>query len=242
MFAILIALLSGIALGACLFFFYIKPKHEKQYLEQETQLLKVLNAVAMAHDNETGNHILRTQHYVRLIAERLKKSNAYPHLTPTDIQHMFLAAPLHDLGKIGIPQSILKKTASLSEEEWAVMKTHPALGEEILATTQEIGTKNSKALKMAFDISGGHHEYWNGMGYPRGLKGTEIPLAARIMSLADNYDALVNERAYKNSWTHEEAAAEILANKAIKFDPLVVDAFLQEQDQFEKISATYQDH
>ncbi len=241
-FASLIAFLIGIGTGALLFSVYMKPKHVKQFSKKEAQLLNILNTVAMAHDIETGNHILRTQHYVRLIAERLKQSNAYPGLIPANINNMYLAASLHDIGKIGIPQHILKKVNLLSDEEWKIMKTHTTIGEEIINAIRSANPQKNDVIEFAFQIVGGHHERWDGSGYPRGLKGKEIPLAARIMALADIYDALVNERVYKKSWSHEDAMAYIVSNKGVYFDPSIVDAFLREQVPFQKISTSYKDN
>jgi response regulator RpfG family c-di-GMP phosphodiesterase len=160
-------------------------------------------------------------------------------LTPSDIERMVKAAPLHDIGKVGIPDSILRKNGPLNAEEWEVMKTHAALGEQVLRAANEDSDKSLKVLEMAIDIAGGHHEKWDGSGYPRGLAGEGIPLAARIMSLADMYDALVNERAYKEKWTHEAACEEIARHKGKIFDPAVVEAFVLEKPFFYEIAQQY---
>lgn len=154
---------------------------------------------------------------------------------------MVHAAPLHDIGKVGIPDNILKKEGSLDAEEWAVMQTHVALGERVLRAAKLEETKSAKVLDVAIDIAGSHHENWDGSGYPNGLKGQDIPLAARIMSLADMYDALVSERVYKKKWSHEEVCQEIIQNKGKRFDPAVVDAFINEQDYFSEIASRYGD-
>jgi len=208
----------------------------------EDGLLNSLNALSMVRDNETGNHILRTKNYVRALAERLRSTGVYLHeLSPKKIESIVKAAPLHDIGKVGIPDEILKKPGSLTEEEWETMKTHANLGREVLSAAKLKDAKNTHILDAAINIAGGHHENWDGSGYPLGLKGEEIPLAARLMSLADTYDALVNERVYKKRWTHDEACSEITRLKGIRFDPRIVEAFIQEKDHFLKISEMYGD-
>ncbi|MEI8401686.1 MAG: HD domain-containing phosphohydrolase [Alcaligenaceae bacterium] len=196
----------------------------------------------MARDNETGNHILRTQHYVKVLALRLRIMKQYvAELSDIDIELLFNAAPLHDLGKIGIPDAILLKPGSLTEEEWTVMKTHASIGEQVLSTARAEHELKNDVIEKAIMIAGGHHEQWNGRGYPRGLAGQQIPLPARIMSLADMYDALVSERPYKKGWTHDDAVSEILSKRDVQFDPVVVDAFLLEAENFKVIAKRYQD-
>ncbi|MBU3589340.1 HD-GYP domain-containing protein [Polynucleobacter sp. 80A-SIGWE] len=208
----------------------------------EDGMLKSLNALSMVRDNETGNHILRTKNYVRALAERLKASGVYEdQLSKKAIDYIVKAAPLHDIGKVGIPDSILKKPGSLTDEEWQTMKTHAGLGRDVLTAAKLKDAKHTHVLDAAIQIAGCHHEAWDGSGYPQGLKGEEIPLAARLMSLADTYDALVNERVYKKGWTHDEACAEIASLKGKRFDPLVVEAFMQEKENFLRISEMYSD-
>ena len=226
---------------------YFQEKLWKEHLKRssaiEDGMLLGLNALSFARDNETGNHIIRTQQYVRIIASRLKLMGCYRNELADDaIELMEKAAPLHDIGKIGIPDSILLKPGLLEDEEWRIMKTHALLGETLLTSAQTEQEYHSKVLDVAVCIAGGHHENWDGSGYPRGRKGEEIPLAARIMALADVYDALVSERIYKKNWSHEDAMADIVAQRGIRFDPLVVDAFLLEASQFQEISQHYRDN
>jgi response regulator RpfG family c-di-GMP phosphodiesterase len=205
-------------------------------------MLNSLNALSMVRDNETGNHILRTKNYVRALAERLRVSGAYPgQLSKKGIEDIVKAAPLHDIGKVGIPDTILQKPGPLTEDEWQIMKTHAALGQDVLTAAKLKDAKHTNVLDAAIKIAGCHHENWDGSGYPKGLKGEEIPLAARLMSLADTYDALISERVYKKKWTHDEACAEILSLKGKRFDPLIVEAFMQEKDHFVEISQMYSD-
>ena len=208
----------------------------------EDGMLNSLNALSMVRDNETGNHILRTKNYVRALAESLRASGVYlDELSPKKIESMVKAAPLHDIGKVGIPDEILKKPGSLTDDEWETMKTHATLGKDVLSAAKLKDAKNTHVLDAAIKIAGAHHENWDGSGYPQGLKGEEIPLPARLMSLADTYDALVNERVYKRKWSHEEACAEIISLKGRRFDPLIVDAFIQEKDHFFEIAQMYSD-
>ena len=208
----------------------------------EDGMLNSLNALSMVRDNETGNHILRTKNYVRALAERLRVSGAYTdELSKRDIENIVKAAPLHDIGKVGIPDTILKKPGSLTEEEWLIMKTHAALGQDVLTAAKLKDAKHTNVLDAAIKIAGCHHENWDGSGYPNGLKGEEIPLPARLMSLADTYDALISERVYKKQWSHDEACAEIVNLKGKRFDPLIVEAFMQEKDNFLQIAQMYKD-
>jgi response regulator RpfG family c-di-GMP phosphodiesterase len=230
-------------------YFYEKlwQKSEKLALENENKMINTLNSLALARDNETGNHIIRTQQYVKLLAIRLRKMGHYTDLiTDEFINLLFKAAPLHDLGKVGIPDKILLKPDKLTPKEWEVMKTHTLIGESVLNTagvTVEINENKEyeDVISKAIKIAGGHHEKWDGSGYPRALVKDQIPLEARIMSLADMYDALVSKRSYKEAWTHEDAVNEILYKKGTHFDPLVVDAFLLEASQFGKIAEDLKD-
>lgn len=220
----------------------LMQEHQKSAHAIENGMLDSLNALSMVRDNETGNHILRTKKYVQLIASRLRDMGMYKdELSVAAIANMTKAAPLHDIGKVGIPDNILKKKSSLTDDEWVVMKTHALLGEEVLRAAKVEDAKHTKVLDAAIDIAGGHHECWDGTGYPRGLRGNDIPLAARIMSISDMYDALVSERVYKEKWSHHDACTEIVRLKGVRFDPAVVEAFLLEQENFAKIAQVYGD-
>jgi len=209
----------------------------------ERQMLQTLNALALARDNETGNHIIRTQNYVKQLALRLRSMGyCKDQLDDKNIDLLFKSAPLHDLGKVGIPDHILHKSGRLTEEEWEIMKTHTTIGENVLSSTEDELQADGGIVKKAIEIAGGHHEKWDGTGYPRALKGEQIPLPARIMALADVYDALVSERVYKEGWSHERAIEEIVAKRGTHFDPTVVDAFIAEKDQFNAIAQRYKDN
>lgn len=214
----------------------------KKVEQTEAHFLASLNALAKARDNETGNHIIRTQEYVRALAQRLQTLGHYTDsLSKDSIDVLVRAAPLHDLGKIGIPDAILLKNGPLSSDEWTVMKTHALIGESVLDVLELERDGNSSVIAKAIKIAGGHHEKWDGTGYPRGLAGDAIPLEARIMSLADMFDALLSERPYKKAWSHDEAVVEIISKRNIQFDPLIVDAFIYEQEAFNAIAQKYRD-
>ena len=217
-------------------------EQRQRALSIEYQMLTSLNSLSLARDNETGNHILRTQRYVRALAMRLRSMGQYTNqLTGSVIENMCKAAPLHDIGKVGIPDHILLKPGKLSTEEWAVMQTHAVIGETVLGGAEMQTGHSDDVLHQAMLIAGGHHEKWNGTGYPRRLSGTAIPLPARIMALADTYDALVSARVYKKAWTHESAVDEIRRNSGTHFDPAVVDAFLAEHESFREANALFAD-
>lgn len=220
--------------------FSLNEKNKAQALEH--QMLTSLNVLAKARDNETGNHIIRTQLYVKNLALRLKRMGYYEsELSDQAIDLLYRAAPLHDIGKVGIPDNILLKPGRLSEDEWGIMKTHTTIGEAVLASAEAEFKDENGVIANALKIAGGHHEKWDGSGYPRGLSGINIPLVARIMSVADIYDALVSERVYKKGWTHRQATQEIISHKGAYFDPLIVEAFIAEQDQFQEIAEQYKD-
>jgi diguanylate cyclase (GGDEF)-like protein/PAS domain S-box-containing protein len=208
----------------------------------EDQMLASLTALSLARDNETGNHVIRTQHYIKAIATRLLEIGQYPdEINDQMIDLLFKAAPLHDIGKAGIPDLILKKSGKLSDEEWIIMKSHTTIGESILSAANPQFRGNINTINVALKIAGGHHEYWDGTGYPRGLVGVAIPLPARIMSVADVYDALVSKRVYKQEWTHEQAVQEVCSKSGSQFDPVIVNAFIAEQDAFREIAHRYVD-
>lgn len=210
--------------------------------QNEAQMLSSLNAISLARDNETGQHILRTKTYVKQIALRLRQLGLHSaYLDDEQIDNLYKAAPLHDIGKVGIPDDILHKSGPLTAEEWVIMKTHTTIGENILKTTNSKTQVTKNFLSAATEISGGHHERWDGTGYPRGIKGEDIPLAARIMSLADVYDALVSKRVYKAPWSHEDACREIISKSGTQFDPQVVQAFALEMSAFREIALQFQD-
>lgn len=215
---------------------------------KEVSLIREVSIVAMAslaetRDNETGTHIQRTSAYMRELALYLKDKAAFQDvLTPENIQLLIKSAPLHDIGKVGIPDTILLKPAKLTPEEFEIMKTHTALGREAIMKAEALLGKQTKTfLHFAKEIAYYHHEKWNGTGYPEGIAGHNIPIAARLMAVADVYDALISNRVYKKAMPHALAVSIIKKESGKHFDPEVVDAFLTLADRFEKITENIKD-
>ena len=200
-----------------------------------------LASLAETRDNETGGHILRTQNYVRVLAEALRKNSKFTEvLDDYTIELFYKSAPLHDVGKVGIPDNILLKPGKLTDEEFAIMKQHPQIGADALAVAEEkLGT--NCFLKYAREISLTHHEKWDGSGYPNQLKGDEIPVSGRLMALADVYDALISKRVYKPAFSHEKAREIILEGNGTHFDPDVIAAFLDAEQDFIRIARDFAD-
>jgi putative two-component system response regulator len=176
------------------------------------EIIHRLGHAAEYKDNETGNHIIRMSLYTRILASRTGMSE-------TDREMVTRAAPMHDIGKIGIPDRILLKPGPLTPEEWAIMRSHAEIGADLLAGSA------SPMIQLAQSIALSHHERWDGTGYPRGLKGEEIPLAGRIVAIADVFDALTSERPYKRAWPVEDAVAEMRRGAGHHFDPELVELF-----------------
>jgi putative two-component system response regulator len=205
--------------------------------------IHAMASLAETRDNETGNHIRRTQNYVRVLAQKIRHHPRFAHFLDDDkiIEILFKSAPLHDIGKVGIPDKILLKPGRFEPEEFEIMKTHPELGRSaILHAEYELGLE-VPFLKYAKEIAYAHQEKWDGSGYPLGLSGDDIPISARLMAIADVYDALISRRVYKEGMTHEKALQIIVEGKGSHFDPDMVDAFLELQDDFKAIAAKYAD-
>ena len=208
--------------------------------ERENQMLALLNSLALAKDYETGGHVMRTQKYLTLLAYRLQEMDQFQEvLAGSKIETLSKVAPLHDIGKMGVPDAVLRKAGALSDDERKSIEAHPLIGESILSAAEFGDMADGDLITIAIKVAGGHHERWDGSGYPRGLVGEEIPAEARIMAVADVYDALVSTRPYKRQWTHQEAVAEIVAKKNIHFDPWVVEALLLEEQNFLKVAAEF---
>jgi putative two-component system response regulator len=213
----------------------------------ENDLTQLVSIRALAHlaetrDPETGNHILRTQKYVRALALRLKQHPRFSATLDTrTIDLLTKSAPLHDIGKVGIPDSILQKPGPLTPEEWVIMKTHSRLGSDAIEQA-EIDVEQPVAfLSLAKEIAHWHHEKWDGSGYPDGLDGEAIPLSARLMAVADVFDALISQRIYKPAMSYEKTREIIADGSGSHFDPDIVAAFLEDFDAMTAIADQYQD-
>jgi len=204
--------------------------------------IRALAHLAETRDPETGNHLLRTQSYIQILALQLQNHPRFQHfLTANNIQNMVKSAPLHDIGKVGIPDNILLKPGKLTADEWEVMKTHSYLGFRAIELAEQDAERPLEFLNIAKDISRYHHEKWDGSGYPDGLQGDAIPISARLMALADIFDALVSERAYKAAFPIEKVIETISQGRERFFDPDIVDAFLQRQNDFIAIARRHAD-
>lgn len=209
-------------------------------LTQEAAI-EVLCTLAEYRDPETGGHIRRTQHYVRALALQLQSHPKFhDELDDTTIEMLFRSAPLHDVGKVAIPDGILLKPGRLTPEEWHEMQKHVCVGRDAIASQERKLGANS-FLRIAKEIAAGHHEKWDGTGYPDGLKGEEIPVPARMMAIADVYDALISKRVYKPPFEHMKAVQIIREGSGTQFDPDMVDAFLVIEETFRRIAVTYAD-
>jgi putative two-component system response regulator len=205
--------------------------------------IHAMASLAETRDSDTGNHIRRTQFYVKVLAEKIRNHYRFSSFLNDDkvIEMLFKSAPLHDIGKVGIPDKILLKPGKFEPYEFEIMKTHTTLGRDaILQAERELGIE-VPFLKYAKEIAYYHQEKWDGSGYPEGLAGDSIPISARLMSLADVYDALISRRVYKDGMSHEKAVKIIADGKGTHFDPDIVEAFLVLQDEFKTIAARYAD-
>jgi putative two-component system response regulator len=232
---------------------HLELKHHQDHLEQlvrakvrevrltQAVMIESLGTLAEYRDPETGGHIKRTQNYVKVLALHLRGHPRFRGMLNEEaIELLYQSAPLHDVGKVGVRDHILLKAGRLDEAEFEQMKQHTLFGEEALRRTeQKLG--RSSFLHLAREIAGSHQEKWDGSGYPRGLKGDEIPVSGRLMALADVYDALISKRIYKPPLPHEQAVAIIRAGRGQHFDPDLVDAFLELESIFRNIALAYAD-
>jgi adenylate cyclase len=239
---------------ACNFSFMTFHKYlqEESLLKERTNELvmtqnftiQCLAALTETRDSETGGHILRCQQYVKLLATRLSRNPRFSSILDEEtIELLYRSAPLHDIGKVGIPDSILLKPASLTADEYSEMKKHTLFGREAIQKAEHRFGKEIRGSFLQFGkvIAYSHHEKWDGTGYPEGLTGDRIPLFGRIMAIADVYDALISKRRYKPSFTHEEAVSFIAQSSGTHFDPEVVAVFCEIQEEFRRIVREYPD-
>ncbi|MDB5894823.1 MAG: two-component system response regulator [Rhodoferax sp.] len=229
-------------------------RDKSEFLEREVALrtlevhaiqdvtIMAMASLAETRDNETGNHIRRTQLYVKCLAERLRHHPRFAEfLTDRNIELLFKSAPLHDIGKIGIPDVILLKPGKLTPEEFEVMKSHTTLGRNAIEDAERRLGMQVVFLTLAKEIAYSHQEKWDGSGYPMGLAGDAIPISARLMAVADVYDALISRRVYKPAFTHEAACGIVTKGRGTHFDPDMTDAFIEVADDFHTIAKKYGD-
>jgi putative two-component system response regulator len=246
---------------------HLENKHARDYIADRNRILQVMvlertrelaatqdatilsmATLAETRDPETGRHLRRTQSYVRALAQQLRDHPRFrDHLDDHSIELLFKSAPLHDIGKVGVPDRVLRKPARLTPEEYEEMKQHTLYGYEAIVATETLlaGFGISGAaisfLRFAREVARSHHEKWDGSGYPDGLRGEAIPLSARLMSVADVYDAVTSKRVYKPGLSHEQTMVEIVNGRGTYFDPDVVDAFRARGQEFEAIARSSPD-
>lgn len=216
-------------------------EQSKTINEMQMETIFSLAKLAQSRDDDTGKHLERVQKYCQVIAAELSKQPEYSAtVTKEYIKNIVCASALHDIGKVSIPDSILLKPGKLTDEEFAEMKKHTIYGAQ---TLEEVYKKfgSNTFIKMGIDIAKYHHERWDGKGYPEGLSGERIPLCARIMAIADVYDALSSRRTYKEAFLHKKCIEIIKEGRGTQFDPAVVDAFLKVEDEFALIKQLYSD-
>ncbi|PID57365.1 two-component system response regulator [candidate division KSB3 bacterium] len=220
--------------------FLVRERTQEVMLTQEVAF-ESLATLAEYRDPETGGHIRRTQNYIRILAQYLRRFPDFSQsLDDATIDLLYKSAPLHDIGKVGVPDTILMKPGKLRPEEFEEMKKHVTYGRDaILAAERKIG--ESSFLRLAVEIVYTHHEKWDGSGYPEKLAGEAIPLPGRLMALVDVYDALISKRVYKAPYPHEKAVSIIVNGKGSHFDPRIVEAFLALETQFRAIALEHAD-
>lgn len=226
-------------------FIFIDTYDRKEFSEElnRSQIASMdsMSHVAEVHDYETGAHIIRTKKYIKLLAQHIYSKGLYKNqLSKKMIEMMYFTAPMHDIGKVGIADSILKKKGKLTDMEYDVMKSHAELGMHIINNAIS-SYKENDFLIMARNIAHYHHEKWDGSGYPKGLKGEEIPLESRFMAIADVYDVLVSKRVYKEAYSFDKTIRIIIKGRGKHFDPVLVDAFMEISDKFQEIAQTHSD-
>lgn len=229
-------------------------KDRNQYLEDEIErrmientniqnvTIRALAHLAETRDPETGNHILRTQSYVEALARYMQQHSIIgDSISDHFINLIWRSAPLHDIGKVGLPDRILLKPGPLNEDEWNTMETHTTMGENAIILAEQDIHQPLEFLTLAKEIARSHHERWDGTGYPDGLSGEKIPFSARLMAVADVFDALTTDRVYKKAIPYDESRDIILEGRGTQFDPMLTDAFSEIYDEFVSIAKEFKE-
>jgi putative two-component system response regulator len=213
----------------------------REISESQLAAIFAMSKLAESRDPETGEHLERMREYCRLLSEQLSRMPKYRPIINRDfVENIYAASPLHDIGKVGIEDSVLLKPGALTDNEWVLMKRHPIIGAETLREVDRQHPGNA-FIHTGIDIAEGHHEKWDGSGYPYGRSGEEIPLVARILALGDVYDALTSKRCYKDAFSHEKSRSIIEEGSGSHFDPDVVLAFFEREDEFMKVKMAFKD-
>lgn len=223
---------------------FVRVRAGERVLSLESRDLTIFSLAKLAEsrDTETGAHLERMREYSRIVGQQLSTHHKFKdELDGDNIQLIYLTSPLHDIGKVGIPDSVLLKAGKLTKEEFEIMKQHAEIGGRTLDAAAN-AYPDASFLNMARDIAWTHHEKYDGSGYPHGLSGEKIPLCGRIVAIADVYDALTSKRVYKEAFSHEKARQIVLEGKAKHFDPYVVDAFMESEDQILEISGRFHEN
>ena len=213
----------------------------KEISSAQMAAIFAMSKLAESKDPETGEHLERMREYCLVLSRQLAQLPRYRAVITQSFQdNIYAASPLHDIGKVGIPDEVLLKPDKLIEPEWVIMKQHPLIGGATLRAVDRQYPGN-EFLRIGIDIAECHHEKWDGSGYPQGLAGERIPLVARVLALGDVYDALTLKRCYKEAFSHEESRAIVVEQSGRHFDPDVVDAFLEREEEFIRIRKYFQD-
>lgn len=200
-----------------------------------------MSKLAESRDPETGEHLERMREYCKIVSQKLSAKPKFQAIIDnTFIDNIYAASPLHDIGKVGVPDNILLKPGKLTPDEWELMKTHTMIGAQTLMEVDKQHPGND-LIRTGMAIAGGHHERWDGKGYPYGLVGEEIPLVARILALGDVYDALTSKRCYKEAFSHEKSRDIIVSESGTHFDPEIAEAFIDAEEEFKRVRLFFQD-
>jgi len=217
-------------------------KRTREVMAIQDVTILAMASLAETRDSDTGNHIRRTQFYVKALSEKLRDHPRFGwFLTDSNINMLFKSAPLHDIGKVGIPDRILLKPGRFEPHEFEIMKTHTTLGRDAIVHAETALGTHVSFLSFAKSIAFSHQEKWDGSGYPQGLSGDDIPIPARLMAVADVYDALISRRVYKEGMSHEDAVQIMTGGRGTHFDADMFDAFIEIQEEFRAIAGRFAD-